>query len=78
MSFEFFDMRGCKIKKSEYPFINHEEAAEFCQLKDKKCVEETYPKFREKIKKIQRKEGEKLNLKFKINPRIKNNQKSKN
>lgn len=66
VSFDFFSviffvrtMEDCKIKKSEYPYINHAEAAEFCHMKDMKCVAKTAPKLEMRNVKAQKKICEK-------------------
>lgn len=57
-------MEGCKIKKFDYPFINHEEAAKFCRMKDMKCVASVMPRLNMRIAKAQKK-TRKLYFKFK-------------
>lgn len=44
-------MARCKIQKSEYPFINQEEAAKFCHVLDMRCVEKKAPKLRKRTNK---------------------------
>lgn len=52
-------MEPCKIRKSEYPYINHEEAAKFCHVKDMKCVDKTYTKLQMRNAKAQKNACEK-------------------
>lgn len=51
----FFTMERCKIIKSDYAYINHQEAAEFCHMKDMKCVDKIYPRLQMRNAKAQKK-----------------------